>query len=83
VSNPIFDAQRAERIKLLSDAINKNGVSITDNTRLSDDEIAEIERAAYAKTWGKANDDLGDAVQRLKDTIWDEIEKLARRLRLL
>lgn len=34
VSEPIFDAQRAERIKLLSDAINKNGVSINDNLLL-------------------------------------------------
>lgn len=47
MSEPIFDAQRAERIKLLSDAINKNGVSINDNLLLFKTEGADIDRLRH------------------------------------
>lgn len=76
------DENRTERIKALSDAINKSGVSINGNTRLSDDEIAEIE-ASTVDSWATTNDKLADALQRLSDAVLAEVEKLAKRLRLL
>lgn len=44
------DENRTERIKALSDAINKNGVSINGNTRLSSNinqNLADIDRLRY------------------------------------
>lgn len=49
----------------------------------TDDEIAEIERTAYARTWGKSLDGLASAIERVKAAVLAEIEKLAKRLRLL
>jgi len=48
----------------------------------SDDEIAEIE-ASTVDSWATTNDKLADALQRLSDAVLVEIEKLAKRLRLL
>lgn len=49
----------------------------------TDDEIAATEHAAYAKTWGKAFDDLANALQRLRDAVLAVFEKLAKKLGVL